>query len=102
MLQRGGKMNAYVVNDTKKASIQPFIYQYVISENTRLISDEWCGYKGLGTSYFHLVVDHSKKNMLILKINLYIPIRLKGAGKFLKILSLEFITLYLRSIFKNM
>lgn len=61
MLQRGGKMNAYVVNDTKKASIQPFIYQYVISENTRLISDEWCGYKGLGTSYFHLVVDHSKK-----------------------------------------
>ena len=61
MLQRGGKMNAFVVDDTKKLSIQPLIYKFIIPENTRLISDEWWGYSGLCKTYDHKIVDHSKK-----------------------------------------
>ena len=52
MLQRGGKMNAYVVHDTKRKSIQPFIYKYVNPHTTQtIISDEWWAYKGLGKHY---------------------------------------------------
>ncbi|GAE62856.1 putative transposase [Chryseobacterium indologenes NBRC 14944] len=64
MLQRDGKMNAYVVDDTKRKSIQPLICRYVNPEKTILISDEWWAYKGLDKYYTHNVIDHSKKKSM--------------------------------------
>jgi transposase-like protein len=60
MLQRGGKLNCFVVRDTTKKSIQPLVRKYVNS-GTRLISDEWHGYRGLNNMYEHNIVNHAKK-----------------------------------------
>ncbi|MBA9072598.1 transposase-like protein [Flavobacterium gossypii] len=60
MLQRGGKLNCFVVPDTKRKSIQPLVRKYV-TEGTRLISDEWHGYTGLSNKYNHEIVNHAKK-----------------------------------------
>lgn len=67
MLQRDGKMNAFVVPDTKRNSIQPLICRLVNPETTILISDEWHGYTGLSKYYDHKVIDHSKKEYVSLQ-----------------------------------
>lgn len=60
MLQREGKLNCFVVNDTKRKSIQPLIRKFV-AYGTRLISDEWHAYTGLNDSYKHDIINHAKK-----------------------------------------
>lgn len=60
MLQRGGKLNCFVVNDTTRKSIQPLIKQY-ITPSTKIITDEWHAYNGLNNIYEHHSVDHGKK-----------------------------------------
>lgn len=60
MIQRGGKLNCFVISDTKRKSIQPLVRKYV-NAGTRLISDEWHGYTGLKDSYNHEIVNHAKK-----------------------------------------
>lgn len=67
MLQRDGKMNAFVVPDTKRISIQPIICRLVNPETTILISDEWHGYTGLNKYYDHKIIDHSKKEYVSLQ-----------------------------------
>lgn len=84
MLQRGGKMNAYVVDDTKRKSIQPLIYKYVNSEKTILISDEWWAYKGLDKYYIHNVIDHSKKEYVSLQDNNIHTNNIEGSWNILK------------------
>lgn len=84
MLQRGGKMNAFVVEDTRKKSIQPLIYKYVNQENTKLISDEWWAYEGLGNCYDHKVIDHSKKEYVSLQDNTVHTNNIEGTWKILK------------------
>jgi hypothetical protein len=84
MLQRGGKMNAFVVNDTKKASIQPLIYKYIHQEDTKLISDEWWAYEGLEKCYDHKVIDHSKKEYVSLNDNTVHTNNIEGSWKILK------------------
>jgi len=60
LLQRGGKLRAIVIGDTKAKTIQPII-KNIVKLNSTLISDEWLGYRGIGAYYKHYVVDHSKK-----------------------------------------
>lgn len=84
MLQRGGKMNAYVVDDTKRKSIQPLIYRYVNPETTILISDEWWAYKGLDKFYTHNVIDHSKKEYVSLQDNNIHTNNIEGSWNILK------------------
>ncbi|GAA4161001.1 IS1595 family transposase [Chryseobacterium ginsenosidimutans] len=84
MLQRGGKMNAFVVNDTKKDSIQPLICKYVNSETSVLISDEWWAYKGLDKYYTHNVIDHSKKEYVSLQDNNIHTNNIEGSWNILK------------------
>lgn len=68
MLQRGGKLNAFVVANTQRLSIQPLIKQFV-KPNTQLISDEWHGYTGLNSTYNHNIVNHAKKEYVNLVDN---------------------------------
>lgn len=84
MLQRDGKMNAYVVDDTKRKSIQPLIFRYVNSEKTILISDEWWAYKGLDKYYTHNVIDHSKKEYVSLQDNNIHTNNIEGSWNILK------------------
>lgn len=86
MLQRGGKMNAYVINDTRRQSIQPLIYKYVAvaPETTRIISDEWWAYTGLDKYYDHQVVDHSKKEYVSLQDDTVHTNSIEGSWKILK------------------
>jgi len=83
MLQRDGKMNAFVVNDTKRKSIQPLIYKYV-STDTRLITDEWLAYTGLGKDYDHRIIDHSKKEYVSLQDNTIHTNNIEGSWNILK------------------
>lgn len=54
------KVFCRVVPNTKVEEIQP-ILKRVVKENSRLISDEWSAYLGLGSLYDHFVVNHSIK-----------------------------------------
>jgi hypothetical protein len=60
MLQRGGRLAAYVVDDTAKATIQPIILKN-LKQFSYLISDEWTAYIGLNRFYFHDIVHHNRK-----------------------------------------
>ncbi|MGG7437349.1 IS1595 family transposase [Chryseobacterium arthrosphaerae] len=84
MLQRNGKMNAFVVPDTKRKSIQPFIYKYVKSTTQTVISDEWWAYKGLDKYYTHNVIDHSKKEYVSLQDNNIHTNNIEGSWNILK------------------
>lgn len=68
MLQRGGKLTCRVIDNTKIQSIQPLVRRF-IKPASRLISDEWLGYRGLDAIYDHKVVDHSKKEYVNLQDN---------------------------------
>ncbi|MCT4140383.1 IS1595 family transposase [Elizabethkingia anophelis] len=83
MLQRNGKMNAFVVDDTKRKSIQPLIYKYV-NTATRLITDEWLAYTGLGKDYDHRIIDHSKKEYVSLQDNTIHTNNIEGSWNILK------------------
>ncbi|QGN21665.1 IS1595 family transposase [Elizabethkingia anophelis] len=83
MLQRDGKMNAFVVDDTKRKSIQPLIYKYV-NTATRLITDEWLAYTGLGKDYDHRIIDHSKKEYVSLQDNTIHTNNIEGSWNILK------------------
>lgn len=60
MLQRNGKLTAIVVSDTKGTTLKPLINKYV-AHGTRVITDEWLGYRNLPPAYDHQCVDHGKK-----------------------------------------
>lgn len=58
--KKSSKLNAIVIPNTQGKVIQPLIKSHV-KLNTKLITDEWHAYKGLGSIYNHGIVDHSKK-----------------------------------------
>jgi transposase-like protein len=60
VLERGGKLVAYVIPDTKMKSIQP-ILRKIIKPEAVLISDEWMAYNGMNSHCSHFIVNHSKK-----------------------------------------
>lgn len=60
LIERGGKMTAVVVKDTKRETIQPIIKQYVAKGST-LISDDWMGYNGIESHVNHYSIKHSDK-----------------------------------------
>jgi len=59
MLQRGGRVNAFVVGDMKSQTLKPFIYSK-IDQSSTIMTDEWSAYAGLNKDYNHEVVFHGK------------------------------------------
>lgn len=59
MLQRNGKLAAFVVDDTKAKTLKPIITKYV-HENSVIYTDGW-DYGELNTEYIQRSVDHSAK-----------------------------------------
>ncbi len=78
------KLNAYVVDDTKRKTIQPYIYKYVKPETQIVITDEWWAYKGLERHYNHNVIDHSKKEYVSLQDNNIHTNNIEGSWKIFK------------------
>lgn len=60
LIERGGKMTAVVVKDTKRETIQPIIRKYVAKGST-LISDDWMGYNGIESHVHHYSIKHADK-----------------------------------------
>lgn len=83
VIHKSSKMNAYVVDNTKRKSIQPFIYSYV-KLDTRLMTDEWWAYHGLGKDYKHKIIDHSKKEYVSLQDNIVHTNNIEGSWRILK------------------
>ena len=83
VIHKTSKMNAFVVNDTKRKSIQPFIYSFVKAD-TNLMTDEWWAYKGLDKDYNHKFIDHSKKEYVSLQDNNIHTNNIEGSWKILK------------------
>ncbi|AQW94778.1 IS1595 family transposase [Elizabethkingia anophelis] len=84
MLQRGGKMNAFVVNDTKGKSIKPLVYQFINQSAEKVITDEWWAYNGLSKYYNHKVIDHSRKEYVSLHDNTVHTNSIEGSWNILK------------------
>lgn len=60
MIQRGGKLNAWVVPDVQAKTLTPIILKYV-KNSAQLFTDEWTGYKELPKYYqHHEIVEHGK------------------------------------------
>lgn len=57
---KDSKIKGFVVSDTKRSTLQPIIFKNV-ELDSRFMSDEWHGYKGLNQYYDHNIVDHAKK-----------------------------------------
>lgn len=83
MLQRGGKLIAKVVTNTKAQTIQPLIYKYV-KTNSYLMTDEWWAYRGLDGNYLHKYIDHSKKEYVNLEDNTIHTNNIEGSWNILK------------------
>ena len=62
MLQRNGKLNAFVVANTQASSLVPNLLKYV-GLNSTIYSDEWHGYKDLGEHFKeHYFIEHCEDN----------------------------------------
>ena len=57
LVERGGKVNAYVVKNTSGRVLKSEIMRYV-KRTDLLCTDEWFGYNGLSRFYNHLIVNH--------------------------------------------
>lgn len=58
ILQRGGKLVAKVVQNTKAKTLEPFVLQYV-EEGSVIYTDGW-DYGGLNMNYIQRAVDHGR------------------------------------------
>ncbi len=61
ILQRGGKVSAYVVPDVRTNTLKPIIYSK-IQRGSTIMTDEWNSYNGLCYSYDHQFVNHGTGN----------------------------------------
>jgi transposase-like protein len=64
IIQRDGELRAEVVPDTKGKNLKEFINKH-LKEGSNLHTDEWRGYKGLGTTFKHTVVKHKSGQYVI-------------------------------------
>ncbi len=60
MIERDGKVIAKVVTDTKQATIEPVINEFIV-KGSDVMTDEWHAYNNLNKSYNHAKVHHGAK-----------------------------------------
>lgn len=63
LLEAGGELRTVVVKDTSSTSLYPVVIEQV-EENAIVVTDEWRGYRGIEKHFYHMVVDHSRKQYL--------------------------------------
>jgi transposase len=60
VLERGGRVNAYAIADTKGDTLKPLVYKYVELDSV-IMTDEYNAYRGLSVYYDHQICDHSRR-----------------------------------------
>lgn len=58
-ISKHSKVVCFVVNDTKRKSIEPLM-EKTIKKGSTLTTDEWSAYQGMGNNFEHHIVDHGK------------------------------------------
>ena len=58
-VKRGGKVIARVISDVRAATLETFVHEAVSTKVSLLCTDKWVGYKHLGKTFPHGVVDHA-------------------------------------------
>ena len=58
VIERGGELRAQVIPDTSGYHLRPFVVKNV-AFGSKLMTDEWTGYKGLKQLFDHKHIDHS-------------------------------------------
>lgn len=61
LMQRGGKVEAYSVPSTQKAVIVGKIRDRVSSDAEMVVTDEYKGYRGLGETHRHEIINHIRE-----------------------------------------
>lgn len=64
LIERGGKVKAIKVDDSKQSTMQPLIRKHV-AKGSRLVTDEWTAYQGLNLHYAHCVIRHRDKQYVV-------------------------------------
>lgn len=59
ILQRGGKVRAFTVDNVKSETLRPMIYSN-IQKGSSIMTDEWTSYSGLSKHYNHEIVYHGR------------------------------------------
>ncbi len=59
VIQRGGELRAQVIPDTSGYNLRPFVVQNV-EFGSKLMTDEWLGYKGLAQLFHHKNINHEQ------------------------------------------
>lgn len=83
LLERGGKLTAIVVIDTKRETLEPLVLRYV-AKDSKVITDEWHAYNRLGNKYDHHIVNHAKKEYVNNDDNTIHSNSIEGAWKIFK------------------
>src|SRR5262249_50842204 len=60
MVERGGRVKAYVVADRGAESLQGHVVKFVLPRST-IFTDEWPSYTGLDRRYTHRRIRHTEK-----------------------------------------
>jgi len=60
MIERGGKVRAFVVRDNKKTTLLPHVFAHVAPGST-VYTDSLQSYRDLRESYRHFVINHAKE-----------------------------------------
>jgi transposase-like protein len=60
VLERGGRVVAGVVPDSKRRTIQPHVRQ-VVEKGSAVFTDALASYEGLEDEYLHEVIDHARE-----------------------------------------
>lgn len=58
MVERGGKLNAIKVPNTKGSTIIPFVVKYI--KDAIVYTDEWVGYKNVKDLFEHYIIKHGE------------------------------------------
>lgn len=63
MLERGGGLVTFVVDDTKQSTVEPIIHENVKS-GSEVVTDEWIAYRNLGTTFSHEIIRHGAREFV--------------------------------------
>ena len=59
MIERKGELRVQQIDNANKMSLQPFLHESVLA-SSRLMTDEWQGYRGLEARFKYHVINHGR------------------------------------------
>jgi len=63
-VETGGKVRAFVVNDTSSKTLIPMVREMVTKDST-MVTDEWSAYRKLNLEYNHVIIRHKVEEYVV-------------------------------------